>query len=78
MIKETIENEDLYAYMLRAKGLTGRLANKLCKLNICFENLLKTDLDDMYLDSSLRDCDESIHEEKDLIKLKRLKDIVID
>ena len=77
MIKETIENEDLYAYMLRAKGLTGRLANKLCKLNIYFENLLKTDLDDMYLDSILRDCDESIHEEKDLIKLKRLKETVL-
>ena len=77
MIKETIENEDLYAYMLRAKGLTGRLANKLCKQNINFENLLKTDLDDMYLDSILRDCDDSIHEEKDLIKLKSIKETVL-
>ena len=34
-----IDNEDLYAYMFRAKGLSGRLANKLCKLNLSFESI---------------------------------------
>ena len=75
MIK--IENEDLYAYMFKAKGLSGRLANKLCKLNISFENLLKTDLDYMFLDNILREADESPHEEKDLIKLKNIKETVL-
>lgn len=75
MIK--IENEDLYAYMFKAKGLSGRLANKLCKLSISFENLLKTDLDYMYLDNIMREADESLHEEKDLIKLKNIKEIVL-
>ncbi len=75
MIK--IENEDLYAYMFKAKGLSGRLANKLCKLSISFENLLKTDLDYMYLDNIMREADESPHEEKDLIKLKNIKETVL-
>ena len=75
MIK--MENEDLYAYMFKAKGLSGRLANKLCKLSISFENLLKTDLDYMYLDNIMREADESPHEEKDLIKLKNIKETVL-
>ena len=75
MIK--MENEDLYAYMFKAKGLSGRLANKLCKLSISFENLLKNDLDYMYLDNIMREADESPHEEKDLIKLKNIKETVL-
>ena len=77
MIKETIDNEDLYAYMFRTKGLSGRLANKLCKLNINFEGILNTDLDYMYLDNILRDSNESVHEEKDLNKLKSIKESVL-
>lgn len=76
MVKK-IENEDLYAYMFKSKGLSGRLANKLCKLNISFENLLKTDLDYMYLDNIMREANESLHEEKDLIKLKNIKETVL-
>jgi len=72
-----IENEDLYAYCFKKKGLSGRLANKLCKLNISFENLLKTDFDYMYLDNIMRESSESIHEEKDLLKLKNLKETVL-
>jgi DNA processing protein len=77
MIREIIDNEDLYAYMLKAKGLSGRLANKLCKLNINFENTLHTDFDYMYLDNILRDSNESVHEEKDLNKLKSIKETVL-
>ena len=77
MIREIIDNEDLYAYMLKGKGLSGRLANKLCKLNINFENILHTDFDYMYLDNILRDCNESVHEEKDLNKLKSIKETVL-
>ena len=77
MIREIIDNEDLYAYMFKTKGLSGRLANKLCKLNINFESLLHTDLDFMYLDNILRDSNESVHEEKDLNKLKSIKETVI-
>ena len=76
MIKETIDNEDLYAYMFKTKGLSGRLANKLCKLNINFEGILNTDFDYMYLDNILRDSNESVHEEKDLNKLKSIKEEV--
>lgn len=76
MVKK-IENEDLYAYMFKSKGLSGRLANKLCKLNISFENLLKTDFDYMYLDNIMREANESLHEEKDLIKLKNIKETVL-
>lgn len=76
MVKK-IENEDLYAYMFKSKGLSGRLVNKLCKLNISFENLLKTDLDYMYLDNIMREANESLHEEKDLIKLKNIKETVL-
>jgi len=76
MVKK-IENEDLYAYMFKSKGLSGRLANKLCKLNISFENLLKTDLDYMYLDNIMREANESLHEEKDLYKLKNIKEMVL-
>lgn len=76
MVKK-IENEDLYAYMFKSKGLSGRLANKLCKLNISFENLLKTDLDYMYLDNIMREANESLHEEKDLTKLKNIKETVL-
>ena len=78
MIKETIDNEDLYAYMFKAKGLSGRLSNKLCKLNINFENILHMDFDYMYLDSILRDSNESVHEEKDLNKLKSIKETVLE
>ena len=63
--------------MFKAKGLSGRLANKLCKLSISFENLLKNDLDYMYLDNIMREADESPHEEKDLIKLKNIKETVL-
>ncbi len=77
MIKETIVNEDLYAYMFKTKGLSGRLANKLCKLNINFESILHTDFDYMYLDNILRDSNESVHEEKDLNKLKSIKETVL-
>jgi DNA processing protein len=72
-----IDNEDLYAYMFRAKGLSGRLANKLCKLNLSFESILKTDLDFLYLDNILREASESVHEEKDLVKLKTIKETVL-
>ncbi|MBR6384335.1 MAG: DNA-processing protein DprA [Lachnospiraceae bacterium] len=78
MIKETIVNEDLYAYMFKTKGLSGRLANKLCKLNINFESILHTDFDYMYLDNILRDSNESVHEEKDLNKLKSIKETVLE
>ena len=77
MINTKIDNEDLYAYMFRAKGLSGRLANKLCKLNLSFENILKTDLDFLYLDNILREASESVHEEKDLVKLKKIKETVL-
>ena len=73
-----VDNEDLYAYMFRAKGLSGRLANKLCKLNISFESILKTDLDFLYLDNILREASESVHEEKDLVKLKTIKETVLN
>ncbi|MBP5495166.1 MAG: DNA-processing protein DprA [Lachnospiraceae bacterium] len=78
MINKQIDNEDLYAYMFRKKGLSGRLANKLCKLNITFENLLKTEFDYMYLDNILRESNESVHEEKDLIKLNTIKESVLN
>ena len=78
MIEKMIDNEDLYAYMFRAKGLSGRLANKLCKLNISFESILKTDLDFLYLDNILREASESVHEEKDLVKLKTIKETVLN
>ena len=77
MIKKLIDNEDLYAYMFREKGLSGRLANKLCKLNMSFENILKTDFDYMYLDNIMRESGESVHEEKDLNKLKTIKETVL-
>lgn len=77
MITEKIEDEDLYAYMFRKKGLSGRLANKLCKLNINFEGILNTDFDYMYLDNIMRESCESVHEEKDLNKLKNIKEAVI-
>ena len=73
-----VDNEDLYAYMFRAKCLSGRLANKLCKLNISFESILKTDLDFLYLDNILREASESVHEEKDLVKLKTIKETVLN
>ncbi|MBP5529298.1 MAG: DNA-processing protein DprA [Lachnospiraceae bacterium] len=77
MMNLQIDNEDIYAYMLRKKGLSGRLANKLCKLNISFDNILKTDFDYMYLDNIMRESNESVHEEKDLIKLENIKESVL-
>ena len=77
MNKEIIDNEDLYAYMLRLKGMSGRLAKKLCKLNLSFENLLRTDSEILYPDILMGDCAVSVNDEKDFIKLKKIKEDVL-
>lgn len=77
MNKEIIDNADLYAYMLRLKGLSGRLAKKLCNLNLSFENLLISDLGTIYPEIMMSECALSINDEKDFIKLKKIKEDVL-
>ena len=72
----TINTSDIYVYMLREKGLSGRMTLKLCKLIGDIENIMSFDINEYIYKRLSEGLNEQI-EEKDLIKIssviKKLK-----
>lgn len=67
-----MNEEDIYAYMFKAKGMTGRMAKKLCKPNVSFEHIFNTDYKSTFLNAFSEGVDDNFTNESDLLKLSKI------
>ena len=76
-MKVIINNEDIYAYILKREGLSNRIAKELCKLAGSLESIISFDYEKLMFDRLSGTLIDSGISNKDLEKAERIKNTII-